>query len=154
MSPEGESILIVDDEQPVRHMLSRFLKGQEYTVTQLESGAEALGKDRGKGVDVRRPPGEPAHQASRVFRGNRWCHGAHGHRDDPRAGDAPGAAPTAGHGSQVCSRAQSCFPPEPGVCSLLRSSRVLTGPMSCVMGFVTTDHQAIARKDKCRAILS
>ena len=67
MSPEGESILIVDDEQPVRHMLSRFLKGQGCTVIQAESGAEALGKDRGKGVDVRRPPGEPAHLASRVF---------------------------------------------------------------------------------------
>ena len=38
----GESILIVDDEQPVRQMLRRMLEGGGYTVLEAESGEKAL----------------------------------------------------------------------------------------------------------------
>ena len=52
MSPEGESILIVDDEQPVRHMLSRLLEGSGYTVIQAESAEHALEVLEGTHADV------------------------------------------------------------------------------------------------------
>ena len=38
----GESILVVDDERPVRDMLGHFLEGQGHAVTHAESAQEAL----------------------------------------------------------------------------------------------------------------
>lgn len=38
-----ETILLVDDEEPVRRMIARVLQGQGYTVLAAENGASALG---------------------------------------------------------------------------------------------------------------
>ena len=46
MSPEGERILIVDDEEPIRRLLHQKLSGEGYRCEEAGSADEALDKQR------------------------------------------------------------------------------------------------------------
>lgn len=54
LSRKGETILFVDDEEPLRHLGKRMLSGKGYQVLLAASGEEALAlfQEQGEGIDL------------------------------------------------------------------------------------------------------
>ena len=49
---EKKRILIVDDEEPVRHLIAKVLESQDYKITMVKNGIEAINQIDKKSYDL------------------------------------------------------------------------------------------------------